>query len=141
MSSINVVQNAVMTLSKQRVRLHFEKYDCPLYGVQFINDTKLPLKIVSSEAGSNKDSFSFDKDLSAFLKQSVLFFSVLHLRIHNPSQWQRVTFRLTTRSHVRLIKIAVSNLWFGVNKMLSYISLSLPRSQYKFSSLSVIHCL
>ena len=110
-----------MTLSKQRVRLHFEKYDCPLYGVQFINDTKLPLKIVSSEAGSNKDSFSFDKDLSAFLKQSVLFFSVLHLRIHNPSQWQRVTFRLTTRSHVRLIEIAVSNLWFGVNKMLSYI--------------------
>ena len=63
----------------------------------------------------------FDKDLSAFLKQSVLFFSVLHLRIHNPSQWQRVTFRLTTRSHVRLIEIAVSNLWFGVNKMLSYI--------------------
>ena len=57
MSSNNVVQNAVMTLSKQRVRLHFEKYDCPLYGVQFINGTKLPLKIVSSEAGSNKDSF------------------------------------------------------------------------------------
>ena len=41
MSSNNVVQNAVMTLSKQRVRLHFEKYDCPLYGVQFINSTKL----------------------------------------------------------------------------------------------------
>ena len=56
-SSNNVVQNTVMTLSKQRVRLHFEKYDCPLYGVQFINGTKLPLKIVSSEAGSNKDSF------------------------------------------------------------------------------------
>ena len=53
----NVVQNAVMTLSKQRVRLHFEKYDCPLYGVQFINNTNLPLKIVSSEAGSDKDSF------------------------------------------------------------------------------------
>ena len=57
MSSNNVVQNTVMTLSKQRVRLHFEKCDCPLYGVQFINGTKLPLKIVSSEAGSNKDSF------------------------------------------------------------------------------------
>ena len=47
----------VMTLSKQRARLHFEICDCPLYGVQFINGTKLPLKIVSSEAGSNKDSF------------------------------------------------------------------------------------
>ena len=57
MSSNDVVQNAVMTLSKQRVRLHFEKYDCPLYGVQFINNTNLPLKIVSSEAGSDKDSF------------------------------------------------------------------------------------
>ena len=45
------------TLSKQRVRLHFDKYDCPLYGVQFINSTNLPLKIVLSEAGSNKDSF------------------------------------------------------------------------------------
>ena len=57
MSSINIVQNAVMTLSKQRVRLHFEKYGCPLYGVQFIKSTNLPLKIVLSEAGSNKDSF------------------------------------------------------------------------------------
>ena len=27
---------------------------------------------------------------------------------------------------MRLIKMAVSNLWFGVNKMLSYIFLSLP---------------
>ena len=61
MSSNNVVQNAVMTLSKQRVRLHFEKYDCPLYGVQFINSTNLPLKIVSLEAGNNKDSFQFGK--------------------------------------------------------------------------------
>ena len=56
-SSNNVVQNTVMTLSKQRVCLHFEKYDCPLYGVQLVNSTNLPLKIVSSEAGSNKDSF------------------------------------------------------------------------------------
>ena len=58
MSSNNVVQNAVMTLSKQRVRFHFEKNDRPLHGVQFINSTNLPLKIVSSEAGSNKDSFN-----------------------------------------------------------------------------------
>ena len=57
MSSNNVVQNAVMTLSKRRVSLNFEKYDCPSYGVQFIKSTNLPLKIVSSEAGSNKDSF------------------------------------------------------------------------------------
>ena len=57
MSSNNVVQNTVMTLSKQRVHLHFEKYDCLLYGVQFINSTNLPLKIMSSEAGGNKDSF------------------------------------------------------------------------------------
>ena len=57
MSSNNVVQNTVMTLSKQRVRLHFDKYDFPLYGLQFINSTNLPLKIVSSEAGNNKDSF------------------------------------------------------------------------------------
>ena len=56
-SSNNVVQNAVMTLSKQRVCLHFEICDCPLYGVQLINSTNLPLKIVLSEAGSNKDSF------------------------------------------------------------------------------------
>ena len=75
------------------------------------------------------------------LSNKVSHFSVLHLGIHNLSQWQRVTFILTIRSHVRLIEIAVSNLWFGVNKMFSYISLSLPRSQYKFSSLSVIHCL
>ena len=57
MSSNNVVQNTAMTLSKRRVRLNFEKYDCPLYGVQFIKRTNLPLKIVSSEAGSNEDSF------------------------------------------------------------------------------------
>ena len=75
------------------------------------------------------------------LSNKVSHFSVLNLLIHNLSQWQRVTFRLTTRSHVRLIEIAVSNLWFEVNKMFSYTSLSLPRSQYKFSSLSVIHCL
>ena len=57
MSSNNVVQNTAMTLSKRRVRLNFEKYDCPLHGVQFIKRTNLPLKIVSSEAGSNEDSF------------------------------------------------------------------------------------
>ena len=39
---------------------------------------------------------------------------------------------------MRLIEIAVSKLWFEVNKMFSYTSLSLPRCQYKFSSLSVI---
>ena len=57
MSSNNVVQNTAMTLSKRRVRLNFEKYDCPSYGVQFIKRTNLPLKIVSLEAGSNEDSF------------------------------------------------------------------------------------
>ena len=36
MSSNNVVQNTAMTLSKRRVRLNFEKYDFPLYGVEFI---------------------------------------------------------------------------------------------------------
>ena len=36
MSSNNVVQNTAMTLSKRRVRRNFEKYDFPLYGVQFI---------------------------------------------------------------------------------------------------------
>ena len=57
------------------------------------------------------------------LSNKVFHFSVLHLRIHNLSQWQRVTFRLTTRSHVRLIEITVSKLWFEGNKMFSYTSL------------------
>ena len=67
MSSNNVVQNTVMTLSKRHVSLNFEKYDCPLYGVQFIKSTNLPLKIVSSEAGSDKDSF-FEALFSLLLK-------------------------------------------------------------------------
>lgn len=116
MPSNSVVDSEARKVSKQHVRLNFGDYPFPdsyqsysFQKVQFINDTNLPMKIVSGVVGSKKSNLAFVRDVPdsrSFEHKTYGSFSIGgYIIIYNDGE---VRSRIEPEGDMRAIEFAMS---------------------------------